>query len=330
MATGMEGAVGRRLRELFQVGAARELTDGQLLERFAAGRGEGAELAFAALVERHGPMVLRVARGILGDPHDAQDAFQATFLVLVAKARGLRVRDSLGPWLHQVARRTASCLRADAARRRRLDRRAARAGEAARPEVVDDLAGVLHEEIGRLPERYRAPVVLCDLEGRTHEQAARDLGWPVGTVKSRQARARERLRLRLTRRGLAPGLALLAAGRAPGAPLPMSLVDGTAAAAARFAASRAIAPGTAAALARGVIRIMARLRWARAASVLLALGVASGAGLVALGGGDAPGDGREPAERSAAAPADDPSVVVVRPGKLDYTLSERGVVGTST
>ena len=110
------GAVVRQLRTLFNVGTIRELTDGQLLERFATGEGEPAELAFAALVERHGPMVLRVCRAVLIDPHDTQDAFQATFLVLVKKARGLWVRDSLGPWLHQVAYRTASCARLAAAR----------------------------------------------------------------------------------------------------------------------------------------------------------------------------------------------------------------------
>src|SRR6516164_9218675 len=122
---GKDGVVLRQLRTLFNVGAVRELTDGQLLERFATDRGEVAELAFAVLVERHGPMVMRVCRGVLADAHAAQDAFQATFLVLVKRARGLWVRDSIGPWLHQVAYRTASCARTTAARRRRLERRAA-------------------------------------------------------------------------------------------------------------------------------------------------------------------------------------------------------------
>ena len=125
MAIGKDGAVRRQLRTLFNVGTVRELTDGQLLERFATDRGEAAELAFAVLVERHGPMVLRVCRGVLADPHDAQDAFQATFLVLVKRARGLWVRDSIGPWLHQVAYRTAS-LRPD-------DRRPSPPPRASRP-----------------------------------------------------------------------------------------------------------------------------------------------------------------------------------------------------
>ena len=105
MATTKDRALSRQLDTLFNIGAIRELTDGQLLERFARGDGEAAELAFAALVERHGAMVMRVCRAHLADPHDRQDAFQATFLVLVEKARGLWVRDSLGPWLHQVALR---------------------------------------------------------------------------------------------------------------------------------------------------------------------------------------------------------------------------------
>ena len=102
-----DGAALRQLDALFNIGAIRELSDGQLLERFSTGRGEAAEMAFEALVERHGAMVLRVCRAQLVDPHDAQDAFQATFLILVKKARALWVRDSLGPWLHQVAFRTA-------------------------------------------------------------------------------------------------------------------------------------------------------------------------------------------------------------------------------
>ena len=120
-----KGAIRRQLRTLFNLGAIGELTDGQLLERFATRGGEAAELAFAALVERHGPMVLRVCRNILRDPNDVQDAFQATFLVLVQKARSLWVRDSLGPWLHRVAHRVATRARSSAARRREHERRAA-------------------------------------------------------------------------------------------------------------------------------------------------------------------------------------------------------------
>src|SRR5271166_3291486 len=155
-----DSSVLSQIRSLMNVGSVGDLTDGQLLERFATGRGEASELAFAALVERHGPMVLRVCRGVLTNPHDSQDAFQATFLVLVKKARGLWVRDSLGAWLHQVAFRTASCARSSAARHPRIERQAAllraegfTAGDA-------ELGSVLHEEIERLPDHFRAPVVL--------------------------------------------------------------------------------------------------------------------------------------------------------------------------
>jgi DNA-directed RNA polymerase specialized sigma24 family protein len=119
VAIGKERAVRRQLRSLFHLGTVRELTDGRFLERFVTDRCKVAELAVAVLVERHGPMVLRVCRSVLSDVHEAQDAFQATFLVLVRKARALWVRDSLGPWLHQVAYRTASCARSAAARRKR-------------------------------------------------------------------------------------------------------------------------------------------------------------------------------------------------------------------
>src|SRR5262249_15369119 len=157
-----------------------------------------------ALVERHGPMVLRVCRGVLDDPHDREDAFQATFLVLLKKARALWVKDSLGPWLHQVAYRTASCARMAASCRRRHERRAAAVLKERHVDGGNELGRLLHEEIERLPERYRSPIVLCDLEGCSHEQAARHLGWPIGTVKSRQARGREQLRKRLRGRGLTP------------------------------------------------------------------------------------------------------------------------------
>ena len=141
MATRMDRTVRRQIGTLFNIGVIRDLTDGQLLERYATGQGEAAELAFAALVERHGPMVFRVCRARLADPHEALDAFQATFLVLIEKSRGLWVRDSLGPWLHQVALRTAACALASATRRRRAERTAAelqdsrRAGYAAGQEL---------------------------------------------------------------------------------------------------------------------------------------------------------------------------------------------------
>ncbi len=228
-----DGAALRRLSALFNEGVTGAVTDGQLLERFATRRGEASEDAFAALVERHGPVVLRLCRSVLRDEHEAQDAFQATFLVLAQKARSLCVRDSLGPWIHSVAYRVASCARAAAIRRRRHARRHGElaAGRLAVYQDVDqgDLQAVVHEEIDRLPEHFRTPLVLCDLEGCSHEQAARQLGWPVGTVKSRQARGRQRLRDRLIQRGLAPSPATaLGAARMPEMAVPPALMKSTA------------------------------------------------------------------------------------------------------
>jgi RNA polymerase sigma factor (sigma-70 family) len=206
---------GRDIQALFDTGAMGELTDRPLLERFNARDEEGAELAFAVLVERHGPMVFHACRSILRDRHAAEDAFQATFLILSRKARSLWVRDSLGPWLFATACRVAWCARAAASRRRKHEQKAA---QLVTPTIVeggwDDRDAVLYDELNRLPERYRVAVMLCDLDGLTQEQAARQLGWPPGTVRSRLARGRGRLRDQLTRRGLAPAIVPLGASLA--------------------------------------------------------------------------------------------------------------------
>ena len=328
MAIGENGEILGRVRTLFGVGAVGDLSDGQLLERFATGRGEAAELAFAALVERHGSMVLRVCRGVLSGPDDAQDAFQATFLVLIQRRRSLWVRDSLGPWLHQVAHRTASCLRTSAARRRRLERGAAGAAREGRAGVNDELVRVLHEELGRLPDRYRAPAILCDLEGTTHEQAARHLGWPIGTVKSRLTRARELLRDRLRRRGFGPDAGLLAASLRPRGIetlLPPMLVDSTTRVVAQSITSRAIVPGSAASLAQEVLRAMSIAQWWKVAATLAAV-VATVSGVDALAQKEGPGAGPRPAEKLRSVRAEDLPAAEVKPGKLRVVLVERGVV----
>lgn len=320
MAIGKDRTLRTQIRTLYGIGAVRELTDGQLLERFATDRGEAAELAFAVLVERHGAMVLRVCRGVLADPHDAQDAFQATFLVLVKRARGLWVRDSIGPWLHQVAYRTACCARTTAARHRRLERDAAMAAHAARAEHDVELGRLLHDEIDRLPERFRSPIVLCDLEGRTHEQAARHLGWPVGTVKSRLSRGRERLRDRLVRRGLAPGVSpVVVAGvfKGPVVSVPHALLDATTTAAVRFAAIGTAARGPAVTLAEGVLRTMTMTQWWKVAAVLLVAG-ATASGVEWLDQG--PGAAAPIAAHQAAA------AIEVKPGKLRLVVASRGFV----
>ena len=206
------GVLTHDFRMLFGVGTAAGLTDAQLLRQFAANRDPGAQAAFAALVARHGPMVLRVCGTTLRDRTDIEDAFQATFLVLARKARSIREPDSVGSWLFGVALRTASNARLAAIRRRRHERQWTAAAATRRAEEDgDDFASALWEEVDRLAEKYRAPVVLCYLEGLTHEAAARHLGWPVGTVEGRLARARGVLRSRLTRRGLAPAIGLLGA-----------------------------------------------------------------------------------------------------------------------
>ena len=215
MPSARAGSPANLIESLFADGSAIGVRDEQLLERFVLQRDEGAELAFGAVVERHGPMVLSVCRNALRDQDDAEDAFQATFLVLARKASSLRAPGRLSPWLHGVALRTCQKIRAQ---RSRLDRLRSRVEtralmnvdhESDRETIRQEETEMLHDEIGRLPDRYRTPIVLCCLEGLTQEEAARQLGWPIGTVGVRLMRARERLRSRLTRRGLAPATATL-------------------------------------------------------------------------------------------------------------------------
>jgi RNA polymerase sigma factor (sigma-70 family) len=202
------------LRKLAQSGDVDSATDGQLLECFLTLRQES---AFRTLVDRHGPMVLGVCRRVLHDVHDAEDAFQATFLVLVRKAATVVPREFVANWLYGVACRTAQKLRvsrtrADAARRRLYDRVTAMAERTRTDdEVWRDLQPVLDQELQRLPDKYRVAVVLCDLEGKPRKQAAEQLGWPEGTLSGRLARARKLLATRLTRRGVTLSVATLAA-----------------------------------------------------------------------------------------------------------------------
>jgi len=267
----------RDLRTLFRFGALGGLTDGQLLERFATRRDEGAELAFAALVERHGPMVMRVCRGILRDDHEARDACQATFLVLARKGRTLWVRDSLGPWLHRVAYRAARRAKSQEGRRRALERRAAE-GLGGVSDIDDrcDLAAILHEELDHLPDRYRVPIVLCDLEGRTCEEVAQHLGRPVGTVKSWRARGRERLKVRLSRRGLAGFPAVpIPFLTSPLPSLPCSTLDAIVKVAAGWRVAGAV-PATVLALTEGVLSSMLAIKLKAIAAAVLAVGAVAG------------------------------------------------------
>jgi RNA polymerase sigma factor (sigma-70 family) len=252
-----------------------ELSDGQLLELFAARREEA---AFEALVRRHGPLVLGTCRRALRDPNDAEDAFQATFLALARKARSLDRRGSVAGWLYTVAHRI--CLKTRAGRRRSPPP----LPPAPPADPLDLLTGkelcaILDEELRRLPEKYRLPILLCCLEGLSRDEAAQQLGWSPGALRGRLERGRELLRGRLSRRGVALSAALLTAALVQqAAAVPAPLVAAT--------LRGAVAPGVAAAsitaLAEGALHAMSLSRWTITAAALIGLGVlATGAGLAA-------------------------------------------------
>jgi RNA polymerase sigma factor (sigma-70 family) len=274
------GATLDPVRQLFGGGATGGLDDRQLLERFLA---RGDEAAFAALVARHGPLVLSACRAILDEPADVEDAFQAAFLTLARRARSIRDRDALGAWLHRVARRVSIQANRDARRRRRREREAVAMSIAAKAHdpAARERAAALHEAIDRLPERLRRPLIACDLEGSSHEDAARSLGLSLRTLQRRLADARERLRQRLTRRGLAVGGPALAAllVREATAAVPESLLAATTRAAVGLAAGGATATALASARALGWSRDAAptasALRIAALGSIALAAGVSA-------------------------------------------------------
>jgi RNA polymerase sigma factor (sigma-70 family) len=255
------------------------LTDGQLLERFLARRDEA---AFEALLRRHGPMVLGVCRRVLRNESDAEDAFQATFLVLVRKASTLQARELVGPWLYGVAHRTAQKARALATKRRAREEQARAHACPAHPggEPWRELLPLLDQELSRLPERYRIPIVLCDLEGGTRKEVARRLGLPEGTLSSRLAMARKLLRKRLARHGPAASGAALGAALAHGeasACAPRLLVV-TANAVVQAAAGNLDAGAVSArvvALTEGVLKTMFLSRLKIATVVLVVLGIAA-------------------------------------------------------
>jgi RNA polymerase sigma factor (sigma-70 family) len=248
-------------------------TDGQLLERFLVHQDEA---AFAALVRRHGSMVFGVCRRILGNEADSEDAFQATFLVLVRKAPSLTSRSILGDWLHGVARFTALKAKAAATHRRAKEQAMARPDSTAE-EVRNDWLPVLDEELARLPEKYRLPIVLCDLEGKTRHEAAKQLGWPEGTVAGRLARARTMLAKALARRGVVfsgGALAVAISQNAASACVPGSLVFSTVKAASMSAAGKAVAgvvSAKVAALADGVMKAMLLTKLKTIAALVLIL-----------------------------------------------------------
>jgi RNA polymerase sigma factor (sigma-70 family) len=283
MASDQLNCIVRHVRRVVLLGDGGSLTDGQLLERFLSANEEA---AFEALVRRHGPMVLGVCRRLLHHRQDAEDAFQATFLVLARRAATIEPREKVGNWLYGVAYRTALKARTVVARRRARERPfqdvAAPAGEESMDRL--DWQPLLDRELNRLPEKHRVLIVLCDLEGRSRAEAAQQLGLPEGTVSSRLARARRRLARSLTRQGVslsAGSLAVLLARQAAKAVAP-GLRTTTVEAALQFATRTVVTGGVIAApvaiLAEGVLKTMFFTKLQMIVVGLLA------AGLLGLGG----------------------------------------------
>jgi serpin B len=313
MASNPMNAVLRRLRRAVSPTDNAKRTDAELLESYSGGQAE----AFEQLVRRHGRMVLGVCRRILGNDHDAEDAFQATFLVLARKAGALGWHDSVANWLYGVACRTARKARLAADRRRRREEVVATMNrEPVTRDVVDaDVKPILDEEVGRLPDKYRQPIVLCYLEGQTNEEAARQLRCPAGTLKVNLMRARDLLRSRLVQRGVAVSAGTFAAlldAQAASANVPESLLGATLNAAERFAAGGATSATT---LAEGVLHDMFREKLKNIAVTLAAI-LAVGIGLgLSVSKADRPAENEKPAPAAAraarpAVPAADTAALV--------------------
>jgi RNA polymerase sigma factor (sigma-70 family) len=284
MSQGQLGTVVRRLRQLAGGEDAGQATDAELLDAFT---GHGVEAAFAELVRRHGPLVLGVCRHVLGHLQDAEDAFQATFLVLARRAGSIRNRESIASWLHGVAYRTAMKAKTNAAQRHAREKQTPKrqvTGPAAEASLRE-LQAALDEEVNHLPDKLRAPVVICCFEGKSKAEAAVELGWKEGTVSGRLAQGRLRLQQRLTRRGMALSTALGATLLAPDTASAVSagLAGSTVRAALLFAARQVAsgaAPAQVIALAEGVLKAMTFNKLKMAAVLALLLGLAgSGAGM---------------------------------------------------
>jgi RNA polymerase sigma factor (sigma-70 family) len=280
----------RQLNTLFQCGVAGPLSDEELLEQFVAGTQESAEAAFTALVDRHGAMVLGVCRRVLGNRHAAEDAFQATFLVLARKAPEIARRELFVSWLYGVARRAAMDARARTARQHAKEKRLRimSSTESIDEIQASELRSILDEELGRLPERHRAAIVLCELEGLSRREAAGRLGVSEGTLSSRLARAKTRLRERLSRRGVAFSAATLTSALiqdAQAVTVPPSLVDSTIRVATMVATGHSlagVASTSVVTLTEGVLKAMllSKLKLAFLGLLTVAL-VTTGAGVVA-------------------------------------------------
>jgi RNA polymerase sigma factor (sigma-70 family) len=286
MATTPGGILLRHIRKLLVGPGARGLPDQQLLERFIDRHDE---VAFEALVERHGALVLGVCRRVLGHEQDAEDAFQATFLVLAQKAGSIGKLGSVSSWLYGVANRIAAKARMNAAERRRHEKKAAVLPIAEHPEDVTrlELHSVLDEELQRLPEKYRVPLVLCYLEGKTQDEAARELDWTAGSVKGRLERGRDALRTRLSRRGVTLSAGLLTTMLARKATVPAALLDTTVRTATLMVAGQAASAMISvqvARLAAGATRAMLMTKVKMGAALFLVASMAAaGTGMLAHG-----------------------------------------------
>jgi RNA polymerase sigma factor (sigma-70 family) len=333
------GSVFRQMASLYDGGSVAGLSDRQLIDRFVASHDAAGEAAFAALVIRHGPMVMHVCGQVLGDLHHAEDAFQAVFLVLARRAPSIRDPDLLSNWLYGVALRSAGKAKARLVRQRRNERREAMIAANRRMDLPADRraidreqAEVLHHEIERLPNAFRLPVILCYFEGLPLEEAARRLRWPEGTLRSRLARARAKLRRGLTRRGVS--LSVAALGAAPGsrsasASISSHLCHETTRAAMSFAAGQAGA-GTGAvsatALAQEVLRSILIGKLRLTVVTLFVMAACAGYFARSLSGQDEPG--RQPdATRPRAAAATDGTTQPSAPGRMSvvgYVLDPQG------
>jgi RNA polymerase sigma factor (sigma-70 family) len=314
MANGLLNGVLVHLRRAALQQDGSGLTDGQLLERFLATREEA---TFEALLRRHGAMVLGVCRRVLPSIHDAEDAFQATFLVLVHKGASVTARESVGNWLYGVAYRTAQKARTAAARRRAKEKQMARPEARSEPDDPwQELRPLIDQELSQLPDKYRELLVLCDLEGHTRKEAARRLGCPEGTVSGRLARARVLLAKRLTRHGLALSAGAVAAAlveNAASACVPAPLVGSTVKAATLVAAGHVAAGVVSApvvALTEGVLTTMFLSKVKLGLALVLAVGVlVAGWGICFTPAADEPAKaaGNRPAPPVAAPAAEAPA-----------------------
>jgi RNA polymerase sigma factor (sigma-70 family) len=311
MATSQASEVIQHLRRMVLLRDGAGLTDEQLLEDYLSRRDEA---ALAALVRRHGPMVWGVCRRVLPNYHDAEDAFQATFLVLVRKAASIASRGLLANWLYGVAHQTALNARGMLARRKGRERQVAEMPEpaVAEQELWRDLQPLLDDELSRLPDKYRVVIVLCDLEGKTRKEVARQLAVPEGTVAGHLARARVMLARRLAQRGVAlsgGALAAVVSQRVASAGVPPAVVSSTIKAASRFAAGPAAAAGVTsaqvAALTQGVLTTMLLTKLKATTAVLVIAGLlVSGLLVAALSGAPQSALAQQPAGKERVQPAD--------------------------